>query len=68
MQVYGYEGEGSGAGSLSSICSFSSDVDHDYDYLNEWGPRFQRLADMYGVNQGLHDRPLPQLFYPTHQY
>ncbi|GAA6233586.1 cadherin-15 [Lates japonicus] len=45
--IYDYEGEGSLAGSLSSIASGSSDGDHDYDYLNDWGPRFQKLANMY---------------------
>lgn len=45
--IYDYEGEGSLAGSLSSIASGSSDGDQDYDYLNEWGPRFQKLANMY---------------------
>ncbi|XP_077569579.1 cadherin-15 [Stigmatopora nigra] len=45
--IYDYEGEGSVAGSLSSIASGSSDEDQDYDYLNNWGPRFQKLASMY---------------------
>ncbi|XP_037548846.1 cadherin-15 [Nematolebias whitei] len=45
--IYDYEGDGSVAGSLSSIASGSSDEDQDYDYLNDWGPRFQKLADMY---------------------
>uniref|UniRef100_H3CVJ9 Cadherin 15, type 1, M-cadherin (myotubule) n=1 Tax=Tetraodon nigroviridis TaxID=99883 RepID=H3CVJ9_TETNG len=45
--IYDYEGEGSLAGSLSSIASGSSDGDQDYDYLNDWGPRFQKLAHMY---------------------
>ncbi|XP_077420295.1 cadherin-15 isoform X2 [Vanacampus margaritifer] len=47
--IYDYEGEGSLAGSLSSIASSSSDEDQDqdYDYLNDWGPRFQKLANMY---------------------
>ncbi|XP_040266775.1 cadherin-15 [Bufo bufo] len=45
--MYDYEGEGSVAGTLSSILS-SEDSDQDYDYLQEWGPRFRRLADMYG--------------------
>ncbi|XP_029000609.1 cadherin-15 [Betta splendens] len=46
--IYDYEGDGSLAGSLSSIASGSSDGDQDYDYLNDWGPRFQKLANMYG--------------------
>ncbi|XP_059211631.1 cadherin-15 [Centropristis striata] len=45
--IYDYEGEGSLAGSLSSIATGSSDGDQDYDYLNDWGPRFQKLANMY---------------------
>lgn len=45
--IYDFEGEGSMAGSLSSIASGSSDGDQDYDYLNDWGPRFQKLANMY---------------------
>ncbi|XP_069822154.1 cadherin-15 isoform X2 [Dendropsophus ebraccatus] len=46
--IYDYEGEGSVAGTLSSILSSEADADQDYDYLQEWGPRFRRLADMYG--------------------
>ncbi|XP_045888398.1 cadherin-15 [Micropterus dolomieu] len=45
--IYDYEGEGSLAGSLSSIASGSSDGDQDYDYLNDWGPRFKKLANLY---------------------
>uniref|UniRef100_A0A8C6S2Z9 Cadherin 15, type 1, M-cadherin (myotubule) n=1 Tax=Neogobius melanostomus TaxID=47308 RepID=A0A8C6S2Z9_9GOBI len=45
--IYDFEGEGSLAGSLSSIASGSSDGDQDYDYLNDWGPRFQKLANLY---------------------
>ncbi|KAJ7986042.1 hypothetical protein DPEC_G00346710 [Dallia pectoralis] len=45
--IYDYEGDGSLAGSLSSISSASSDGDQDYDYLNDWGPRFKKLANMY---------------------
>ncbi|XP_075045150.1 cadherin-15 isoform X2 [Mixophyes fleayi] len=46
--IYDYEGEGSVAGTLSSILSSEGDSDHEYDYLQDWGPRFRRLADMYG--------------------
>ncbi|TSK20067.1 Cadherin-15 [Bagarius yarrelli] len=45
--IYDYEGNGSVAGSLSSLASSSSDEDQDYDYLNDWGPRFKKLANMY---------------------
>ncbi|XP_062032976.1 cadherin-15 [Lepus europaeus] len=46
--IYDYEGDGSVAGTLSSILSSQGDEDQDYDYLRDWGPRFARLADMYG--------------------
>ncbi|XP_026883240.2 cadherin-20 [Electrophorus electricus] len=49
LQTYAYEGEGSVAESLSSLQSPASHSDHDYDYLNDWGPRFHKLAEMYGV-------------------
>ncbi|KAJ7311979.1 hypothetical protein JRQ81_006304 [Phrynocephalus forsythii] len=48
IQIYGYEGRGSVAGSLSSLESATTDSDLDYDYLQNWGPRFKKLADLYG--------------------
>uniref|UniRef100_A0A8C4JDE2 Cadherin 15 n=1 Tax=Dromaius novaehollandiae TaxID=8790 RepID=A0A8C4JDE2_DRONO len=41
-------GSGSVASPLSSLVSSLEDEDQDYDYLREWGPRFRRLADLYG--------------------
>ncbi|XP_072571832.1 cadherin-4-like isoform X2 [Paramormyrops kingsleyae] len=47
LLVFDYEGSGSMAGSISSMGS-SSTGDQNYDYLKDWGPRFKKLADMYG--------------------
>ncbi|XP_014829809.1 cadherin-11 isoform X2 [Poecilia latipinna] len=49
IQIYGYEGRGSLAGSLSSLESVTTESDLDYDYLQSWGPRFRKLADLYGT-------------------
>lgn len=46
--IYDYEGDGSVAGTLSSILSSLGDEDQDYSCLRDWGPRFARLADLYG--------------------
>nr|AAH68940.1 Xb-cad protein [Xenopus laevis] len=48
LLVFDYEGSGSEAASLSSLNSSNSNNEHDYNYLNDWGPRFRKLADMYG--------------------
>ncbi|XP_023671970.2 cadherin-6-like [Paramormyrops kingsleyae] len=48
LATYAYEGSGSIADSLSSLGSASTEGDQDYDYLSEWGPRFRKLAEMYG--------------------
>uniref|UniRef100_A0AAR2M5U4 Cadherin domain-containing protein n=1 Tax=Pygocentrus nattereri TaxID=42514 RepID=A0AAR2M5U4_PYGNA len=55
IQVYGYEGRGSIAGSLSSLESVTTDSDLDYDYLQSWGPRFKKLADLYGTKDSADD-------------
>ncbi|XP_045066290.1 cadherin-6 [Coregonus clupeaformis] len=49
LATYAYEGSGSVAESLSSLGSVTTEGDQDYNYLSEWGPRFRKLADMYGV-------------------
>nr|XP_051707096.1 cadherin-19 isoform X3 [Oryctolagus cuniculus] len=48
LQTYAFEGTGSSAGSLSSVASAGSEQEEDYDYLADLGPRFQRLACMFG--------------------
>uniref|UniRef100_G3T1F0 Cadherin domain-containing protein n=1 Tax=Loxodonta africana TaxID=9785 RepID=G3T1F0_LOXAF len=48
LQTYAFEGTGSLAASLSSLGSGISDQTESYDYLNDLGPRFQRLACMFG--------------------
>ncbi|XP_067623205.1 neural-cadherin isoform X2 [Eurosta solidaginis] len=48
LRNYAYEGGGSTAGSLSSLASGTDDEAHEYDYLGAWGPRFGKLANMYG--------------------
>uniref|UniRef100_A0A3Q2PCH6 Cadherin-5 n=1 Tax=Fundulus heteroclitus TaxID=8078 RepID=A0A3Q2PCH6_FUNHE len=50
LHIYGYEGPESLAGSLSSLDSSSSGSNLDYDFLNDWGPRFKALAELYGVD------------------
>ncbi|KAM4534371.1 cadherin-6-like [Odontesthes bonariensis] len=48
LATYAYEGNGSVAESLSSLESATTEGDQDYNYLSEWGPRFKKLADLYG--------------------
>ncbi|XP_071335981.1 cadherin-5 isoform X2 [Trachinotus anak] len=50
LHIYGYEGPESLAGSLSSLESSSTASNLDYDFLNDWGPRFRTLAELYGVD------------------
>lgn len=52
LQTYMFEGEGSVAGSLSSLQSATSDSEQSFDFLMEWGPRFRKLAELYGTSEG----------------
>ncbi|XP_050325410.1 DE-cadherin isoform X1 [Bactrocera neohumeralis] len=48
VRNYAYEGDGNSDGSLSSLASCTDDGDLNFDYLSNFGPRFRKLADMYG--------------------
>lgn len=48
VRNYAYEGDGNSIGSLSSLASGTDDEDLNFDYLPTFGPRFKKLADMYG--------------------
>ncbi|XP_004843169.1 cadherin-5 isoform X2 [Heterocephalus glaber] len=47
LHIYDYEGSESIAESLSSLGTDSTNSDIDYDFLNDWGPRFKMLAELY---------------------
>ncbi|XP_053571799.1 cadherin-10-like [Bombina bombina] len=51
LATYAYEGNDSIAGSLSSLESSTTEGDQNYEYLKEWGPRFNKLAEMYGSGE-----------------
>lgn len=48
VRHYAYEGDGNSTGSLSSLASCTDEGDLNFDYLSNFGPRFRKLADMYG--------------------
>nr|XP_057916558.1 cadherin-18-like isoform X1 [Doryrhamphus excisus] len=47
LQTYAYEGQGSPTGSISPLDSLGTQSEQDYHYLDNWGPQFQRLAELY---------------------
>uniref|UniRef100_A0A4W3J7H1 Cadherin 12a n=1 Tax=Callorhinchus milii TaxID=7868 RepID=A0A4W3J7H1_CALMI len=51
LVTYAYEGNGSTVESLSSLESVTSETEQEYDYLSDWGPRFKKLADLYGTEE-----------------
>lgn len=48
VRHYAYEGDGNTSGSLTSLASCTDDGDLKFNYLSTFGPRFRKLADMYG--------------------
>ncbi|XP_027698872.1 cadherin-24 [Vombatus ursinus] len=53
VQVYGYEGRGSSCGSLSSLGSGSEagGPSGPPEPLDDWGPLFRTLAELYGAKE-----------------
>ncbi|XP_062335984.1 cadherin-18 [Osmerus eperlanus] len=51
LQTYAYEGQGSPTGSISSLDSPEAHSEQDYTYLDDWGPQFQKLAELYGEEE-----------------
>uniref|UniRef100_A0A4W6G9D0 Cadherin 18 n=1 Tax=Lates calcarifer TaxID=8187 RepID=A0A4W6G9D0_LATCA len=49
LQTYAYEGQGSPTGSISPLDSPGTQSEQDYNYLDDWGPEFQKLAELYGA-------------------
>ncbi|XP_030612451.1 cadherin-18 isoform X2 [Archocentrus centrarchus] len=48
LQTYAYEGQGSPTGSISPVDSPGTHSEQDFNYLDDWGPQFQKLAELYG--------------------
>ncbi|XP_060921067.1 cadherin-18 [Labrus mixtus] len=48
LQTYAYEGQGSPTGTISPVYSPGTQSEQDYNYLDDWGPEFQKLAELYG--------------------
>uniref|UniRef100_A0A671T8V0 Cadherin-18-like n=1 Tax=Sinocyclocheilus anshuiensis TaxID=1608454 RepID=A0A671T8V0_9TELE len=48
LQTYAYEGQGSPAGSISSLGSAGAHSDLNYNSLDDWGPKFEKIAELYG--------------------
>lgn len=51
VQVYGYEGRGSSCGSLSSLGSEAGGAPGPAEPLEDWGPLFRTLAELYGAKE-----------------
>ncbi|KAM9331907.1 cadherin-18 [Pholidichthys leucotaenia] len=51
LQTYAYEGQGSPTGSISPLDSPGTQSEQDFNYLDDWGPEFQKLAELYGEQE-----------------
>ncbi|TRY62862.1 hypothetical protein TCAL_07709 [Tigriopus californicus] len=68
LRHYAYEGDGNSNGSLSSLNSGTSDADLEFDYLHNFGPRFKKLADMYGEQPDSEDESDSDPEFDPHGY
>ncbi|KAK7571160.1 hypothetical protein V9T40_014764 [Parthenolecanium corni] len=59
VRHYAYEGDGNTSGSLSSLASGTDEGDLNFEYLSNFGPRFRKLADMYGEDASDEDSDYP---------
>ncbi|XP_063063185.1 cadherin-18-like [Engraulis encrasicolus] len=48
LQTYAFEGQGSPTGSISPLGSNGTQSELDYTFLDDWGPEFRKLAELYG--------------------
>uniref|UniRef100_A0A8C7ZBZ8 Cadherin 18 n=1 Tax=Oryzias sinensis TaxID=183150 RepID=A0A8C7ZBZ8_9TELE len=55
LQTYAYEGQGSPAGTISPLDSLGVQSEQEYNYLDDWGPEFQKLAELYGETTPVYD-------------
>lgn len=53
LQTYAYEGQESSAGSISSLGSAGIQSEEDYNTLDEWGPKFKKLAELSWKEAGM---------------
>uniref|UniRef100_A0A673IRB9 Cadherin-12 n=1 Tax=Sinocyclocheilus rhinocerous TaxID=307959 RepID=A0A673IRB9_9TELE len=53
LQTYAYEGQGSPAGSISSLGSAGAHSEVDYNSLDDWDPKFEKIAELYGEEASL---------------
>ncbi|KAG8437377.1 hypothetical protein GDO86_008174 [Hymenochirus boettgeri] len=51
LKVYDMEGNGSVASSLSTLTSSGLEDDFFYDEINEWGPKFGKLSQLYSYTE-----------------
>lgn len=51
VRHYAYQGDGNSTGSLSSLASCTDDGDLNFSHISSFGPRFRKLANIYGEDE-----------------